>query len=62
MAELSLSQRLAHSRQWLLTGHLCPLQMRAMGADPWVLQPSAYERMTAAVASALLNLDAALTR
>lgn len=56
MAELSLNQRLAHSRQWLLTGHLGPLELRAMGADPWTLQPPVAQRMAAAVVSALREL------
>ena len=56
MAELDLKQRLAHSRQWLLTGHLGALEMRAMGADPWILQPPACQRMAASVALALRDL------
>lgn len=56
MADLSLPQRLAYSRQWLLTGHLGPLEMRSMGADPWNLQTPAPLRMNAAVANALRQL------
>lgn len=56
MAELDLKQRLAHSRQWLLTGHLGALEMKAMGADPWILQPPACQRMAASVALALRDL------
>lgn len=56
MADLDLKQRLAHSRQWLLTGHLGALEMKAMGADPWILQPPACQRMAASVALALRDL------
>lgn len=57
MADLSLNERLAYSRKWLLTGgHMAPLELRAMGADPWTLEPPVAQRMSAAVVRALREL------
>ena len=53
---LSLRERLALARLWLLGTELTPLQLRHMGADPWQLHPPASQRMQAAVGACLREL------
>lgn len=53
---LALSDRLSLVRRWMLQKSLSPLQLAAMGADPWYAHPPYEQRMQAAVVASLREL------